>query len=327
MGQGIYLPQKILTNADLAKRIDTSDEWIEKRTGIQRRHIAAENECTSHLATQAAKAALQDAKLGAEDVDCIIVATTTPDHTFPSVATQVQANIGMEKGYAFDIQAACSGFLYALSLADSMIKNGGGEHILVIGADTMSRILDWEDRATCVLFGDGAGAVILKKSIEENRLQGTSHQKSNKEMPGILGANLCSDGRLKHLLYADGGPSLNKNAGVVQMLGKEVFRHAVSNITQSILDLLEKEGMQTSDIDWFIPHQANARILKSVAQKLRLPPEKIIITIADHANTSAASVPLALDQGIKDGRVQRGDLLMFEAMGGGFTWGALAMRW
>ena len=321
LGHGAYLPKKILTNADLAKKLDTSDEWIMQRTGIKSRHIAADNERTSDMATRAAEEALASAKISAKELDCVIVATTTPDRTFPSVAAQVQAKLGMEQGYGFDVQAVCSGFVYALTVADAMMRVGSDRFTLVVGADTLSRILDWEDRATCVLFGDGAGAILLRAPSEKEE------EEKDGVKNGIIASSLHSDGRLMPLLYTDGGVSFNKSAGVIKMQGREVFRHAVVNISDAINKTLEKAEMTAEEIDWFVPHQANARILNAVADRLRLPSEKIVVTIEKHANTSAASVPLAIHEAVADGRVKKGDLLLLEAMGGGLTWGALLMRW
>lgn len=317
IGCGSYLPKKVLTNADLAKMVDTSDDWIQSRTGIKRRHIAADDELTSDLALAAAKEALRDAGLEGTDIDLIILATSTPDLTFPATATAVQANIGMTAGFAFDVQAVCSGFVYAMAVADNFIKAGQVKRALVIGAETFSRILDWEDRSTCVLFGDGAGAVILE-AREHN---------GDKKAPGIISSHLHSDGRLRDSLYVDGGPGSTKTTGYLRMKGKEVFRHAVVNLAAVVEEALEANGMSVSDIDWIVPHQANKRILDSTAKKLSFPAEKMIITVDDHANTSAASIPLALCTAVKDGRIKQGDILLMEAMGGGFTWGAVVMRW
>jgi 3-oxoacyl-[acyl-carrier-protein] synthase-3 len=317
LGSGSYLPPKILTNHDLAARIDTSDEWIVERTGIRERHIADEGILTSDLAVEAARKALRSAGVVVSDVDMVIVATTTPDQTFPSVATRVQARLGMERGAAFDVQAVCSGFVYGLSLADSLIRAGQAKTVLLIGAETMSRVLDWTDRTTCVLFGDGAGAVV----IQAGEGAGTYADR------GILDVKLFSDGRLNSLLYTDGGVSSTRSAGFLQMEGREVFKHAVTKISSAMEATLESAGLTIEDVDWFVPHQANQRILDGTARKLGIRPERVISTIAIHGNTSAASVPLALDVAVCDGRIKQGDLLLLEAMGGGFTWGAALLRW
>jgi 3-oxoacyl-[acyl-carrier-protein] synthase-3 len=317
VGCGSYLPQTILTNAELAKRVDTSDEWIRTRTGIRQRHIAAPGEKTSDLALKAAQAALADASVTAADIDVVVVATTTPDETFPSVGTIVQSKIGMTRGFAFDVQAVCSGFIYALAVADSFIKTGQARTALVIGAETMSRLMDWNDRGTCVLFGDGAGAVVLNAG-EGN---GTAADR------GVLNTRLFSDGRLHDLLYTDGGPSTTQTTGFLRMAGKEVFKHAVTNIAAAIEASAEAAGVPVSDIDWFVPHQANQRILDGTAKKLGADPAKVISTVALHGNTSAASVPLALATAVADGRIKRGQLVLLEAMGGGLTWGAGLIRW
>ena len=317
VGCGAFLPANVVTNDDLAKRIDTSDAWITERTGIKRRHMVAPGELTSDLALNAAKRALEKAHLGPNDLDLIIVATTTPDETFPSTATKVQARLGMTRGAAFDVQAVCSGFIYALSVADNFIRGGQAKTVLVIGAETMSRILDWNDRGTCVLFGDGAGAVVLRAAAGEG---------SNADR-GILNTKLFSDGRLHDLLYTDGGVSTTGTAGHLRMQGREVFKHAVVNISAAIEASTEEAGLAVSDIDWFVPHQANQRILDGTARKLSIRPEKVVSTVAEHGNTSAASVPLALCVAVEDGRIKRGDLVLLEAMGGGFTWGAALLRW
>ena len=320
LGSGSYLPPKIVTNDDLSKLIDTSDEWITARTGIRSRHIADEGVTTSDLAVEASRLALVSSGVDASDLDMVIVATTTPDETFPSVATRVQARLGMEQGAAFDIQAVCSGFVYGLSVADSLIRCGQARTVLLVGAETMSRVLDWSDRTTCVLFGDGAGAVVLR--AEEG--SGTNDDR------GVLDVKLYSDGRLHDLLYTDGGVSSTRSAGLLRMEGKEVFKHAVSKIAASMEAVVDSAGISIDDVDWFVPHQANQRILDGTARKLKIKPEQVICTIAGHGNTSAASVPLALDTAISDGRIKRGDLLLLEAMGGGFTWGAALMagaRW
>ncbi len=317
IGHGSYLPEKILTNNDLAKIIDTTDEWISSRTGIRERHVAAEGELTSHLATHAAQAALTKAGVEAADIDVIVLATTTPDETFPAAATKVQCALGANTAFAFDVQAACSGFIYALAAADNFIRLGQAETALVIGAETFTRLLDWKDRSTCVLFGDGAGAVVLKASEGK----GTSDDR------GVLSTHLHSDGRQHDLLYANGGPSLNQVAGVVRMEGQEVFRHAVSRLSGVLKEALEANGLKPEDVDWVVPHQANRRILESTARKLGLPLEQMVMTVDRHANTSAASIPLALAVAVDDGRIKPGDLVLMEAMGAGFTWAAAALRW
>ena len=317
IGCGAYLPERILTNAELAKTVDTSDEWIAARTGIKRRRIAAAGETTADLAVKSAERALADAKIAASDIDMIVVGTTTPDETFPSVATAVQSRIGMTRGAAFDVQAVCSGFIYALAVADNFIKARQAETILLIGAETMSRLMDWTDRTTCVLFGDGAGAIVLRAG------QGRGDASDR----GVFNTKLYSDGRLHDLLYVDGGPSTTGTTGHLRMLGKEVFKHAVINIADSIEASVRDSGVAMSDIDWFVPHQANQRILDATARRLKVAPERFISTIEEHGNTSAASVPLALDVAIQDGRIKRGDLVLLEAMGGGLTWGAALLRW
>jgi len=314
---GAFLPERIVTNDELAKTVDTSDAWIAERTGIRRRHLAGPGETTSDLAYQAARRALAQADIPPDEVDMVILATTTPDETFPSTATKVQARLGMVNGAAFDVQAVCSGFIYGLSLADSLIRTGKAGTVLLIGAETMSRILDWSDRATCVLFGDGAGAVVLRAGEGTGRI----------EDRGVLSAKLYSDGRLHDLLYTDGGVSSTRTAGHLRMQGREVFRHAVAKISSAMEAAAAEAGIATADIDWFVPHQANQRILDSTTRRLGIRPERVISTIADHANTSAASVPLALEVAVADGRIKRGDLVLMEAMGGGFTWGAALIRW
>jgi 3-oxoacyl-[acyl-carrier-protein] synthase-3 len=316
-GFGTFLPENIVTNDDLAARIDTSDEWIRQRTGIHERRIAAEGEKTSDLAIAAAEAALASAGIEGADIDLIVLATATPDETFPATATRVQAAIGMHGGAAFDVQAVCSGFIYALNVGDNFIRLGQAKNVLVIGAETFSRILDWEDRTTCVLFGDGAGAVVLSAAEGE----GTSADR------GILGSRLHSDGRYRDLLYVDGGPSSTGTVGHLRMHGPEVFKHAVVNMAAVLQEVMEDTGLTSADIDWLVPHQANRRILDSTARKLRLPPEKVVITVDRHANTSAASIPLALGTAVDDGRIQPGQIIVLEAMGGGFTWGASVIRW
>ena len=298
----------------LAAMVDTSDQWIVERTGIRQRHIAADGELTSDLAFQAAENALRDAGMAAQDLDMIVLATTTPDNTFPATATKVQAMLGLTRGAAFDIQAVCSGFLYGLSVGDNFIKTGQVETVLVIGAETFSRIIDWEDRTTCVIFGDGAGAVVLKGS-------------SSADGRGILSTHLHSDGRLNDLLYVDGGPSSTKTVGHVRMSGREVYRHAVHNMSSIVKEAMEANGLAPEDIDWVVPHQANKRILDSTTRKLGLKDDRVVITIERHANTSAASIPLALDEAIRDGRIQSGHLVLMEALGGGLTWAASLVRW
>jgi 3-oxoacyl-[acyl-carrier-protein] synthase-3 len=316
IGTGSYLPKNILTNAELAARVDTSDEWIIERTGIRQRHIVSKGEFTSDLATQAAKAALASAGLEAADIELIIVATATPDQTFPACATVVQHKLGMVHGVAFDVAAVCSGFLYALSVANAMLVSGAHKTALVIGAETFSNLLDWEDRGTCVLFGDGAGAVVLQATEESGTAADT----------GILATRLHSDGRYNDLLYVDGGPGSTGTTGKLRMKGREVFRHAVTNLAEVMTETLAAAGLSAADVSWVVPHQANLRILEATARKLGLPIERVIVTVDRHANTSAASVPLALDTAIRDGRIKPGDLLLLEAMGGGFTWGAAAVR-
>lgn len=316
---GSYLPEKFLTNSDLAKIVDTTDEWITQRTGINKRHMAAEGEKTSDLATHAAQQALQQAGLTGRDIDAIFLATTTPDRTFPATAVTVQDNIGMgDRGFAFDIQAVCSGFIYALATADNFIKAGQINRALVIGAEHFTRLLDWTDRTTCVLFGDGAGAVILEAD---------DSGKGTKEDRGILTTHLHSEGAHRDLLYVDGGPSSTQTVGHVRMNGKEVFRHAVTRMSEAIVEAMEAGGIGPDEVNWLVPHQANARIIDATAQKLKLPPEKVVMTVAEHGNTSAASIPLALATAVQDGRIQRGDMILMEAMGGGLTWGAALARW
>lgn len=316
LGSGAYLPERIVSNAELAARVDTTDEWIQARTGIKQRHIASPKERTSDLAVRAAEAALADAGVAAADVDLIVLATATPDQTFPSTATTVQAAIGMTGGAAFDVQAVCSGFIYALATADNFIKAGQAKTALVIGAETFSRILDWEDRGTCVLFGDGAGALVLGAG-----------EGDGVDSPGILSTHLHSDGRYSDMLYVDGGPSSTQTVGHLRMQGREVFKHAVVNLSNVVLEALEANGLEADAIDWLVPHQANRRIIDGAAKKLKMDPARVVITVDQHANTSAASVPLALDVAVKDGRIKRGDLLLLEAMGGGFTWGSSLLRW
>jgi 3-oxoacyl-[acyl-carrier-protein] synthase-3 len=311
-GSGSALPAKCMSNDELAQFVDTSDEWIRERTGIATRHVAGEGETTGTLATAAARAALADAGIAAGEVDLIVLATATPDSTFPATATTVQAELGCNGCMAFDIAAVCSGFLYALATADSMMRTGMARCALVIGAETFSRILDWDDRATCVLFGDGAGALVLSAEDSER---------------GILATRLHADGRHNDLLFVDGGPSTTGTVGKLRMKGREVFRHAVVNLAEVMNEVLDAAGLTAAEVDWVVPHQANARILDATAKKLGLPPEKVVVTVDRHANTSAASVPLAFDAAVKDGRIKRGDLIVLEAMGGGFTWGAAALRY
>jgi 3-oxoacyl-[acyl-carrier-protein] synthase-3 len=317
IGCGAYLPERIVTNAELAKTVDTSDEWIVSRTGIRRRHIVVDSEATVDLAVKSAERALTDANVGVGEIDLVVVATTTPNETFPSVATAVQARIGMTRGAAFDVQAVCSGFIYGLAIADNFIKARQATTILLIGAETMSRLMDWTDRTTCVLFGDGAGALVLRAAEGGGA---TSDR-------GVFNTKLYSDGRLHDLLYVDGGPSTTGTTGHLRMLGKDVFRHAVINIADSIEAAAADSGIAIGDIDWFVPHQANQRILDATARRLKVPADRFISTIEDHGNTSAASVPLALDVAVRDGRIKRGDLVLLEAMGGGLTWGAALLRW
>ncbi|MFC6621624.1 beta-ketoacyl-ACP synthase III [Novosphingobium panipatense] len=316
LGTGSALPRTAVSNAQLAERVDTSDEWIVERTGISNRHVAEPDETTSSLATDAGRRALDAAGIDASSIDLIVLATATPDQTFPASATIVQSRLGCRPGgIAFDVAAVCSGFLYAVGVADSMLRAGMAKRALVIGSETFSRILDWEDRTTCVLFGDGAGAVVLEAQEQD----GDSPR-------GILSTRLHSDGAHNQLLYVDGGPSTTGTVGKLRMKGREVFRHAVVNLSDVLREVVEDAGITASDIDWLVPHQANARILEATAKKLDLPREKVVMTVGQHANTSAASVPLALDQAVRDGRIKPGDLVMLEAMGGGFTWGASLIR-
>lgn len=315
-GVGGYLPEKVLTNDDLAKMVDTSDAWIRQRTGIRKRHIAADGETTSQMASKAAKRALEHAGIEPGEIGLIVVATATPDLTFPATATMVQKELGILRGFAFDVNAVCSGFLYALATADSFIVRGQVHRALVIGAETFSRILDWEDRTTCVLFGDGAGAVVLEG---EPGAPGMNER-------GVIHTHLRSDGRYGDLLYVDGGPSRTQTVGHLRMNGNKVFRHAIGNISSAIVKVLENAGLNSSDIDWFVPHQANERILEGVAKKLGLPDGSVVSTVAEHGNTSAASVPLALNEAVRDGRIKKNDLVLMEALGGGFTWGASLIR-
>ncbi len=317
LGCGSYLPSQILTNADLARKVDTSDEWIVQRTGIHERRIAAPGEFTSHLALHAARAALANARVDAQSIDLIVLATSTPDNTFPASAVSVQAGLGITHGAAFDLQAVCSGFVFGLATADALLKTGAFSRALVIGAETFSRILDWTDRGTCVLFGDGAGALVLD----------AQDQPGTRDDRGILTVRLRSDGRHKMKLYVDGGPSSTGTVGHLRMEGREVFRHAVAMITDVVEEAFEATGTTVKDVDWFIPHQANRRIIDGSAHKLGIPPGKIVTTVDRHGNTSAASIPLALADAVADRRIKRDDLLLFEAMGGGFTWGAALVRW
>jgi 3-oxoacyl-[acyl-carrier-protein] synthase-3 len=315
LGTGSALPRRALGNNELAEMVDTSDEWIVERTGIRNRYVAGPDETTSSLATDSARRALEAAGVDAKSIDLIVLATATPDQTFPATATIVQDRLGCNGGIAFDLQAVCSGFLYALSVADSMLVSGAANRALVIGSETFSRILDWEDRTTCVLFGDGAGAIVLEAREEA----------SNKPR-GVLATKLRADGAYNQLLYVDGGPSTTGTVGKLRMKGREVFRHAVTNLTSVMFEVLEAAGVSMDEIDWLVPHQANARILEATAKKLGLSPDQVVITIDQHANTSAASVPLALDAAMRDGRIKQGDLVMLEAMGGGFAWGASLIR-
>jgi 3-oxoacyl-[acyl-carrier-protein] synthase-3 len=316
-GVGHYLPARVVPNSEFEGRLDTSDEWIRARTGIERRHFAAPDEKTSDLGAAAASAALADAGLGADDLDAIIVATSTPDLTFPSVATMVQAKIGMTKGFAFDVQAVCAGFVFALSNANALILAGQVRRALVIGAETFSRILDFEDRSTCVLFGDGAGAVVLEA------MEGTGSTDDR----GILSADLNSDGRTRELLYVDGGVSTDGKAGHLRMQGNQVFRHAVEKLAETAHASLAKVGLDGGDVDWIVPHQANLRIISATAQRMQVPMERVVVTVQDHGNTSAASIPLALSVGKERGQIKEGDLLVTEAIGGGLAWGSVVLRW
>jgi 3-oxoacyl-[acyl-carrier-protein] synthase-3 len=317
LGCGSYLPARILSNDELAKSVQTTDEWIVQRTGIRERHIAAAGELTSDLALNAARAALANAHVEANSIDLIVLATSTPDQTFPATAVSVQAGLGITHGAAFDLQAVCSGFVFALSVVDALLKSGGYKRALVIGAETFSRILDWSDRTTCVLFGDGAGALVLEAQLQP----GTAADR------GILTAHLRSDGRHKSKLYVDGGPSSTQTVGHLRMEGREVFKHAVAMITDVIQDAFKATGTSAADIDWFVPHQANKRIIDGSAHKLGIAPEKVVVTVDRHGNTSAASIPLALADAVADRRIKRGNLILLEAMGGGFTWGSALLRW
>ncbi len=306
-GSGSYLPKRVLSNQELTRTVATSDEWIKERTGIAQRHIAADGETTSDLGVIAAQRAMKDAGLTGSDIDLIVVATSTPDYTFPSTATLIQERLGIRHGAAFDLQAVCSGFIYGLHVTEKLVRAGGVRHALLIGAETFSRILDWEDRTTCVLFGDGAGAFVLSASEDEG---------------GVLSSFIRSDGQYRELLYVDGGPSKTQTVGHLRMIGNQVFKHAVTDIAAAMRQCANDANISIDDVDWFVPHQANQRILNGVAKKLKISPGKVISTVAEHANTSAASVPLAFDYAVKDGRIKRGDKVMVEAFGGGFTWGA-----
>jgi 3-oxoacyl-[acyl-carrier-protein] synthase III len=317
LGCGSYLPSRVVTNAELSRMVDTSDEWITQRTGIRERRIAADGETTSEMGIKAAHAALAAAGVDAQSIDLVVLATSTPDNTFPASAVMIQAGLGISQGAAFDLQAVCSGFVFSLTTVDSLLRTGAFKRALVIGSETFSRLLDWTDRTTCVLFGDGAGAVV----VEGQRQPGT------REDRGILTSHLRSDGRYRSKLYVDGGPSSTGTVGHLRMEGRAVFKHAVAMISDVIEDAFEATGYTAKDIDWFVPHQANKRIIDDTAHKLGVPPEKVILTVEKHGNTSAASIPLALSVGIADGRINRGDLVLLEAMGGGFTWGATLLRW
>ncbi|ATF18834.1 beta-ketoacyl-ACP synthase III [Phaeobacter gallaeciensis] len=316
VGTGHYLPERVVENAEFEATLDTTDEWIRSRSGIERRHFAAEGETTSMMATKAAQNALTDAGLTAEDIDAIVVATSTADLTFPSAATMVQAQLGMTRGFAFDVQAVCAGFVYALSNANALVASGQAERVLVIGAETFSRIMDWTDRSTCVLFGDGAGALVL----EAQDGAGSSEDR------GILATDLNSDGRYKDLLYVDGGVS-TQNTGHLRMQGNQVFRHAVEKLASTAHTALERAGLGADDVDWIVPHQANIRIIQGTAKKMGLPMEKVVVTVQDHGNTSAASIPLALSVGKSRGQIKQGDLVVTEAIGGGLAWGSVVLRW
>ena len=313
-GIGASLPEEVVTNKDLSMRMDTSEEWIEERTGIKERRIASKDETTSSLGTDAAQIAIDNSGLKNSDIDLIILATATPDNTFPASATLIQSSLGIERGYAYDMQAVCSGFVFAVEAADNAIKAGNIKNALVIGSETFSRILDWDDRATCVLFGDGAGAMVLSASSEDTNR-------------GVLSNHLHSDGRYKDLLYVDGGPSTTNNVGYLRMDGKGVFKHAVQNLSSAIIEAIEYNNIAIEDIDWFVPHQANIRILEAVSKKVGLSKDKVIITVDKHANTSAASIPLALYDAVQKDKIKKGDLVLLEAMGGGFSWGSTLIRW
>jgi 3-oxoacyl-[acyl-carrier-protein] synthase-3 len=317
LGCGSYLPERVVSNQELAASVDTTDEWIVQRTGIRQRHVAADGEVTSDLAIHAAKAALASAHVDAQSIDLIVLATSTPDNTFPAAAVSVQAGLGITRGAAFDLQAVCSGFVYGIAVTDALLRTGTYKRALVIGAETFSRILDWTDRTTCVLFGDGAGAIVME----------AQQQPGGSDDRGVLTTHLRSDGRHKSKLYVDGGPSSTKTVGFLRMEGRAVFKHAVAMITDVIEDAFRATGFTASDIDWFVPHQANKRIIDDSAHKLGIAPGKVVITVDVHGNTSAASIPLALNIAIKDGRIKKGDLVLLEAMGGGFTWGSALIRW
>lgn len=319
VGTGSALPPKVVTNADLAESLDTSDDWIRARTGIRERHVAAPGVLTSDIGVEAARKALDAAGLGPDDIDLVIVATATPDDTFPATATAVQAKLGIHQGAAFDVAAVCTGFIYALTVGDAMLRAGQGQRALVVGAELYSRILDWEDRGTAVLFGDGAGAVVLEAREARNA--------RNEGDRGILAARLHSDGRYRDMLYVDGGPASTGTVGKLRMRGREVFKHAVLNLASVAEETLAAAGIAPAELDWVVPHQANARIIEATARRLGLPPERMIMTVARHANTSAASVPLAFDEAVRAGQIRPGDLCLLEAMGGGFTWGAVALRY
>ncbi|MFD1914371.1 beta-ketoacyl-ACP synthase III [Halodurantibacterium flavum] len=316
-GVGHYLPERIVPNAEFEDRIDTSDEWIRTRSGIERRHFAAEGETTSDLATHAARAALADAGMDATDIDAIVLATSTPDFTFPAVATIVQGNLGMTSGFGFDVQAVCAGFVFALANANAMIQTGQARRVLVIGSETFSRIMEWSDRSTCVLFGDGAGALVL----EAQEGQGTNRDR------GILSLDLHSDGRHRDILYVDGGVSSNQSTGVLRMQGKEVFRHAIEKLAQTAHTALDRAGLTPEDVTWIVPHQANLRIIKGTAQRMGVGMDRVVVTVQDHGNTSAASIPLALSVGKARGQIKEGDLIVTEAIGGGLAWGSVVLRW
>ena len=317
VGIGHYLPERVVPNAEFEAMVDTSDEWIRARSGIERRHFAAEGQTTSDLGIAAARAALDNAGLTADDIDAVIVATSTPDLTFPSVATMIQSGLGMTRGFAFDVQAVCAGFIYALSTANAYILSGQADRVLVIGAETFSRIMDWNDRTTCVLFGDGAGALILE--AQDGAGSGDDR--------GILSVDLHSDGQFRDLLYVDGGVSRTQSTGVLKMEGKEVFRHAVEKLAQTAHSALDRAGLSAGDVDWIVPHQANLRIITRTAQKMNVGMDRVIVTVQDHGNTSAASIPLALSVGVAEGKIKRGDLLVAEAIGGGLAWGSAVLRW
>lgn len=317
IGCGAYLPARVVSNAELAKTVETDDAWIRQRTGITQRHIAEPGEFTSSLGFKAAKAALENAGVGADSIDLIVCATSTPDETFPSTATRIQSALGMTRGAAFDVQAVCSGFIYALATADAFVKTGQARRALVIGAETFSRILDWNDRTTCVLFGDGAGAIVLE----------AAHGNGNAHDRGVLSTHIYSDGAHHDALYVNGGPGSTKTTGVLKMEGREVFKHAVIRMAEAIDVALTVNGIDTRDVDWMVPHQANLRIIEAMAKRLDLPMSRVVVTVDKHANTSAASIPLALAEAAKDGRIRSGDLLLLEAMGGGFTWGSALLRW